>query len=306
MAFQLSVKFSLDDGLTLKSSETPDRRKIKFQILRLPQGRRLRNTTLRSTQDAFSGAKQDDVIRGGVGDDLIYGNAGNDIISGNLGDDFISGGSGDDALDGGAGFDQLAGGEGNDVLDGGQDDDVLNGQTGNDVLLGGLGDDVLQGGDGNDLLQGGLGRDTLFGGQGADTYRWTTAHLGPDQVDRVLDFEQGMDKLSIRGFNYDQAQIVYSGNLAEFDLNQDGQRDLAIQFVGAPVRLTASDFVNSELPGQTEDSRWINRLSLSLSFSFTIMNDARQGGSASPGLSVGPPAAIGSNPDPIRVNTNSV
>ncbi|MFM7426212.1 MAG: calcium-binding protein [Elainella sp.] len=263
-------------------------------MLQLSKGRRLKDITLTSSQTAFRGIGQNEVIRAGGGDDLIYGNRGDDIISGNWGDDFISGGEGDDALDGGFGFDQLAGGAGNDVLDGDQDDDLLNGQTGNDVLMGGLGNDVLQGCDDNDLLQGGLGRDTLLGGQGADIYYWSVAHLGPDEVDRVLDFEQGTDKLAIRGFSYDQSQIVYSGNLAEFDIDRDGQRDLAIQFTGAPIRLTASDFVTSDL-GEAAATRWISQLSLTLSFSFMIMNDARRGGAAptSPDLSIGPPAAIG-------------
>jgi Ca2+-binding RTX toxin-like protein len=297
MAFQLSVRFNLDAGLSLQSSQTRATRTTKSQTLWLPN-RRLRSIMLTSTSKSFHGATQDDLIRGGAGDDLIYGNDGNDIISGNLGDDFISGAAGDDALGGGAGFDQLVGGSGNDVLDGGQDDDLLNGQDGSDILLGDLGNDVLQGGGGNDLLQGGLGQDTLFGGQGADIYRWTKAHLGLAEADQILDFEQGTDKLSIQDFDYDRAKITYTGNLAEFDLDQDGQRDLAIQFVGAPVespiRLMASDFVASDLPGQTNATGWINQLTASLSFSFTIMNDANgRGWDSPPNLNLGPSAVIG-------------
>jgi serralysin len=48
---------------------------------------------------------------------------------------------------------------------------------------------------GNDLLNGGKGDDTMVGGQGADTF---VLRKGPD-VDRIVDFEDGIDKLRLLG-----------------------------------------------------------------------------------------------------------
>ena len=85
-------------------------------------------------------------------------------------------GSRDKDLDAVAFIDDLDGGEGTDDLDGG---------AGADLLNGGQGDDALDGGKGDDRLIGGAGRDDFELSAGEDT---------------ILDFEDGIDVVSVRSF----------------------------------------------------------------------------------------------------------
>lgn len=119
------------------------------------------------------GARFAETVVGGAGDDTLRGGAGADRLTGGAGRDLLDGGTGDDALAGGAGDDRLIGAAGRDRLDGG---------TGNDALAGGAGDD---------RLVGGAGRDSLSGGVGADVFAFTRG----SGVDRVADFEPGVDRL---------------------------------------------------------------------------------------------------------------
>lgn len=94
--------------------------------------------------------------------------------------------------------------------------------TGNDgfnSLEGNTGANVLKGLGGTDMLAGGKGRDTLFGGEGVDTFVFAAG----GGRDRIMDFEDGIDELSIVGVN-DQADFlelaitdVRGGALIEYD-----------------------------------------------------------------------------------------
>lgn len=109
--------------------------------------------------------------------------------------DNLRGFGGNDRMMGNGGRDILAGDGGRDRLFGGGDDDRLSGGKGSDVLNGGAQFDILFGGAGNDVLNGGLDTDTLVGGRGADTFVF-----GRDgHVDRVRDFEAGIDTLWVKG-----------------------------------------------------------------------------------------------------------
>lgn len=100
--------------------------------------------------------------------------------------DQISGFDGDDRLNGGSGSDTLVGGTGTDTLEGGE---------GADRLKGGSGADVLVGGSGADRLDGSFGKDRLTGDAGADVFLF-----GPrGGADRISDFQDGLDLLSVRG-----------------------------------------------------------------------------------------------------------
>ena len=168
-------------------------------------------------EDYIRGEDGADWLQGGDGDDALYGGSGADLIEGGAGNDWLQGGwcsagdvihgdDGDDMAFGGAGDDRLYGGMGNDYLQGDGDRDFLRGQGGRDTLSGGMGNDVLiggasrdflDGGPGNDVLRGDGGNDTLIGGTGRDRFVFRI-----DQrtgVDRILDFEDGIDLIEFRG-----------------------------------------------------------------------------------------------------------
>ncbi|MBW4468255.1 MAG: hypothetical protein KME07_22745 [Pegethrix bostrychoides GSE-TBD4-15B] len=268
MAVQLSLRFQVNFGLSLRSSEEIDPSRVKIRLVRLSKGRRLRNVTLTVGDDLFSGSRFGDVIRGGAGDDQIWGLNGNDVINGNLGEDAIYGGRQNDAIDGGLGADELYGESGNDILDGGADDDFLSGGEGKDILIGDSGNDFLLGGTGSDLLQGGSGEDILSGQGGADIYRWTARDFSLSEIDQVIGFEAGTDRLSIRGFTFAPERITTVGKVTQFNVDGDAAPDLAVKFVGRPVSLTAADFVDSQLP--VAQPRWSVNLALSASFSASV------------------------------------
>lgn len=153
-----------------------------------------------SGHDTVNGGGGNDNLLGGAGHDLINGGNGNDALVGGLGQDTLNGGNGADqlvggngadVLNGGNGADTLSGGAGNDRLVGGQGRDELRGGAGADLLLGNLGADTLKGNDGADTLNGGVASDLLLGGGGADTFVFSDV----DSVDRVADFEGGLDRL---------------------------------------------------------------------------------------------------------------
>lgn len=100
-------------------------------------------------------------------------------VVGTDGDDTLVGTRRDDLLIGGAGSDRLFGGDDNDVLHGGNEGDFLAGDGG----------DVLAGNRGDDLLNGGFGSDQFVFSPG-------------DGQDRVFWFEDGTDKLDLRGFGF--------------------------------------------------------------------------------------------------------
>jgi len=165
--------------------------------------------------DSFSGAGGNDSLTGGDGEDVIRGNGGNDTIDGGTGNDNLLGGAGNDTIQagdgidlvyGGTGNDQISGGQGNDTLMGGPGDDSISGGEGNDTIIAGEGDDELFGGDGsdflrggsgNDILEGGSGRDILKGGPGEDTFVFGPGSTGVGQLDRIIDFRPGEDRIEL-------------------------------------------------------------------------------------------------------------
>lgn len=109
----------------------------------------------------------------------------------------------------------LVGGPGADTLTGGAGADSLDGAGGNDTLDGGGGADTIRGGAGDDIIIGNIGRDDLEGGPGADRFRLTNVGFGspPDNaVDRIGDFETGVDVLDVASFN--RISIIRSDGLS--------------------------------------------------------------------------------------------
>ncbi len=206
------------------------------------------------------------------GDDEIYGGSGNDLLIGDA--DFIAfqGAGGNDLLDGGLGDDVLIGdglleiagsSAGNDQLFGGAGNDRLYGDApiGEDLVrlldLSGLGrgyleygdmffaayggDDFLDGGAGDDLLAGGAGDDAMIGGTGRDTFLFfqTWRNEYETEIDRILDFRSGEDRLDLTRWGLDgtlldtdENGVIGEGDDAVF---RDG-RDLVIDLGAASGR----------------------------------------------------------------------
>lgn len=173
-----------------------------------------------ASDDVLGGSNGNDVLNGGFGNDNISGGLGADSQSGGQGRDTVNGGSGNDVLQGGYGDDTVYGGDGDDRLLAGFGDDVLNGGTGNDRLTGDDGRDTLYAGDGNDnlsgldgndflrgdtgndTLSGGTGSDTLTGGAGADTFKEEPALSDVSDVNWIMDFKPGEDRIDLSSFGF--------------------------------------------------------------------------------------------------------
>jgi Ca2+-binding RTX toxin-like protein len=189
------------------------------------------------------------IKEGSLGGERIDGQgAERDFLFGFDGNDAIKGLAGDDVLFGGNGNDNLQGGTGADLIDGGSDDDILRGQAGNDTLTGGLGNDDLRDDLGNDLLIGGLGADTLeggrgtnqlFGGAGADVF------LGKRGGQfTILDFEDGTDKISLKGLNLNIDDLDIQDNGTSVNILEDSTNQLLGTVDNAdPGNFDAIDFI---------------------------------------------------------------
>jgi len=186
------------------------------------------NIDLNGFQKASGGEAEGDVIssfenvQGSDGGDTITGNADANYLMGYAGADSIDGGGGNDTIRGGEGADTLEGGDGADVLQytdsasgvlvnlladvsglqqasgGDAEGDVISGfehiyaSNSDDHLTGNAARNIIYGYAGNDTINGGDGNDVLRGGAGADEFVFNTA-LGPGNVDRITDFESGLD-----------------------------------------------------------------------------------------------------------------
>ena len=123
---------------------------------------------------------------------------------------------------------------------GGSSADTLLTGAGDDVLGGKAGDDILNGGGGNDKLIGGDGDDQLSGGLGNDTFVFED-NWGKDVV---TDFEDGFDRLDLRGntavTGFDDLSVVQDGadTVISIDDVVDGD---TITLIGVNQSLLTSD-----------------------------------------------------------------
>ncbi|WP_138473388.1 M10 family metallopeptidase C-terminal domain-containing protein [Poseidonocella sp. HB161398] len=177
-----------------------------------------------SRSDEIHGQQGNDVIRGGTGADVLFGDDGEDRIYGGDGADIVRGGDDNDTLIGNDDGDTLFGGEGDDYINGsygndmiyagrdndrvygGANDDFLYGDLGDDMLRGGTGDDVLNGNAGQDNLAGGSGDDALWGNDQADTFMM----LQGMDIERIQDFEHGIDRIDVLAHEMSWAEIAAS------------------------------------------------------------------------------------------------
>jgi len=181
--------------------------------------------------NALTGRNGDDALKGGAGNDTLDGSAGNDVLDGGSGADSMTGGVGNDTYivaqagdivrDGFNAGDDIVqssisyqlprnvetlvltgssniNGTGNataNTITGNGGDNTLNGANGDDTLNGAAGNDSLIGSGGNDSLDGGADNDTLTGGAGDDIFVFGVG----DDLDRITDFESGVDQIALSG-----------------------------------------------------------------------------------------------------------
>jgi Ca2+-binding RTX toxin-like protein len=184
--------------------------------------------------DMVTGDATANILFGLGGNDALYGGDAADILVGGDGVDFLYGGNGADQLMGGNGFDYARYDDadyGSLVIDLGNPanntgaaagdtytlvEGVLAG-TGNDTVRGADGDNILYGLAGDDVLDGLAGNDLLVGGLGSDQFTFTTA-LGANNVDGIVDFLPGTDKIAL-------SQSIFAGIGATLDANEFGTAD---------------------------------------------------------------------------------
>ncbi|MEO1672414.1 MAG: hypothetical protein AAFR77_16850 [Cyanobacteria bacterium J06631_2] len=143
--------------------------------------------------------------------DTLFGTNDGELIDGLAGDDFLSGSDGDDFILGGEDNDTIGGGAGADTILGGNDGDLIFAYDG---------DDVVDAGEGNDIIYSGKGSDILFGGAGQDEFVFELEDFAEGEVDIIADFEQGEDKLIIKGLS-PQDTVSFDSATGTISVNGD-------------------------------------------------------------------------------------
>jgi len=199
----------------------------------------------------ITGTDAADTLEGSAGHEVIMGNGGNDVIRTYGGHDRVYAGAGNDKMFAYDGMEQFHGeggtdyvfytqsteavnvdlaantGQGgyaegdtyygveavrgslyNDTIAGDAGNDKLYGYKGDDALVGRGGNDQLFGQDGDDVLDGGAGNDQYTGGAGADTF---VANVG-DGLDKIRDFEDGVDLIKMIGQSWGEIQLTQNGS----------------------------------------------------------------------------------------------
>lgn len=126
-----------------------------------------------------------------------------DIIAQQSEDNFIiisddSEGVGDDIVIGGNGKDFISASEGDDILLAGDETDLIDGGDGSDIIIGG---------GGTDFIIGGKGADLAIGGEGADVFEFSAEDFADGEIDSILDFEEGVDRIRINGIDPDSVTV---------------------------------------------------------------------------------------------------
>jgi Ca2+-binding RTX toxin-like protein len=171
-----------------------------------------------SGTDALSGGSGNDTLRGESGDDVLFGGWGTDDVRGGTGNDFVMASKGIDTLVGGTGYDTVDFSRMTGMLNldlskhsytvgtGGNAgalwgfEEVYAGNGGSRILGSDAHGTTIHGGDGEDWIRGKMGADVLSGGQGADTFAYLKKDTRDGSVDRITDFEVGIDKLDLSDF----------------------------------------------------------------------------------------------------------
>ena len=104
---------------------------------------------------------------------------------------------------------------------------------GADTLRGGNGSDKLSGGEGDDALTGGKARDMLTGGSGADDFIFVSGVN--ESVDRITDFEDGLDSIVVIGGDFDSVEINSANGGRNTRIDFDDGTKVLLQNVNASL-----------------------------------------------------------------------
>ncbi|WP_295621813.1 hypothetical protein [Chamaesiphon sp. GL140_3_metabinner_50] len=116
--------------------------------------------------------------------------------------------------------------------------DNLVGTSGDDLIFGFAGNDTINGGAGNDTIFGGAGVDLLFGGAGNDVFGFNNATEG---IDKINDFEVGIDRLSI-------SRTGFGGNTT-FGTDALGVLDVTRFGIGSSASTASQRFIYNNNSG---------------------------------------------------------
>lgn len=204
--------------------------------------------------DRLDGTLASEIIRGLDGDDTLYATGGDDILEGGTGNDRLFVDSAADTVveHAGEGYDRVLASVSSILSDHveagnltGSDDlsmtaastgSWVQGNSGNNTLTGGEASDRLDGNGGSDRIIGGRANDVLEGGTGADDFVFVIG----DGVDRILDFELGIDGIDLSGTGLAYADLTISDG-AGFALVDYGSDLIRVDGVTA-AQLTSDQF----------------------------------------------------------------
>jgi predicted extracellular nuclease len=218
---------------------------------------------------ALTGNEFGQTIIGNAGDNFLNGGGGADILQGLGGSDVYIVDADDLVLEGAGGGNDLVASTTSYALNAGAEVETLSTvNSGNNAALNLTGNafgQTIIGNAGANILDGGLGADSLQGLGGADTFAFTTA-LGGGNVDAILDFAAGSDKIALddavftglglgalnaNAFVIGTAagdaddRIIYNSATGQLFFDADGNgAGAAVLFatLGVGLNLTASDF----------------------------------------------------------------
>ncbi len=157
----------------------------------------------------------------------------------NFGDDVRYGTVGVDYLNGTNNADQIYGSLEDDYINGKKGDDILEGGADDDKIRGGWGDDKIHGGFGEDTLTGEQGSDILVGGEDADWFVFKPNHLRNGEVDVIVDFEVGIDKIEANGWGSIDPNSWFSNAIANGDFVNSSNGAIYTSNRGGQVRFEA-------------------------------------------------------------------
>jgi serralysin len=218
--FGAGIVANLTGALTVTNSGTISGKSIAIDRTGAGSDRVINSGIIEGGDAAlFLGNGVSRVTNAGVMSGAVFLGGGADSFNGVGGtQDAVNGGLGADTIYGGMFTDRLNGDAGADLIRGNGGDDTLNGGADSDVIYGNLGDDVLVGGTGLDTLRGGMDDDTLTGGTLADTFVFLRNH----GTDRITDFQNNVDKLDLRAFDFASvAAVAALASASSFGLRID-------------------------------------------------------------------------------------
>ncbi|WP_305790850.1 bluetail domain-containing putative surface protein [Pannonibacter sp. P2PFMT1] len=180
---------------------------------------------------------------------------------------------------------------------------TITGGTGADKITGGAAVDTINGGAGADIIAGLAGKDVLTGGAGADTFVYTTSATsvgaGGANVDKILDFVAGTDKIGLTQGNgtllgtvdIDGATTV--GTMNAMMSSATSVADLAAVYTQLANVLTAGEFAASATGANGIVARVVEFTTGAAAGKYLVVNDHQAGFNAATDLVIDVTGVVG-------------